>query len=400
MTAKANSGSRTMRRSTDRSHAGRIGRHAAGRVSSRVCGRWRNRGRPSRLAFLLALDAGLGLHVLGGQLGEEAGIRDAFPAHGDAGQAGMHDEIGVERGAIGVVEHRVEFDDLEADQVVLGAEPAHHRHRLAHRQAAGHGRAGARHERRVEHVDVKGDVDLLAALARLRQRAFHDGVPAALFDLGHRVIAHPVVAHPFEAVRPRPGTAQPDLDEVLRLDVSFLHRPIDGRAVRDEMRLVLAGVEVRIEVHDAETALAVHVREAGDVRVFQAVVTADDERQCARPRDFRDALPHVVHRALRAHVVDGDVAVVDDVQFLGGIDHRVHVDAARAVLVAHRHRPEALTAVVGTHVERRADDRDVDLARHQVFRVDRDRCVGERANGSAAARVVAQRNWSGLAPRD
>ena len=86
MMAKVNSGSRRMRRSKDRIVADRSlvtsqPESVAGFAAGGVIG-----VDFLVLAFLLALDAGLRLHVLGGQLGEEAGIRDPLPAHGDADQ--------------------------------------------------------------------------------------------------------------------------------------------------------------------------------------------------------------------------------------------------------------------------------------------------------------------------
>jgi hypothetical protein len=73
--------------------------------------------------------------------GEQAEI---FPGHGGAG----------ERGGLGNIVSRADFDQIHADELQAG-EPPQDRLRLPGREPADFRRAGARSESRIERVDIE-----------------------------------------------------------------------------------------------------------------------------------------------------------------------------------------------------------------------------------------------------
>ena len=77
-----------------------------------------------------------------------------------------HAVRGVDR-ELGVVVGGGHLDHVDAGDVVLVAELAHHPQQVRGGDAAGFGGAGAGRVRRVEHVDVDGDIQLVGLGQRL-----------------------------------------------------------------------------------------------------------------------------------------------------------------------------------------------------------------------------------------
>ena len=107
----------------------------------------------------------------------------------------------------------------------------------------------------IDDVDVDAQVDRVGPVERLGDRVVDDGLGAALLDLGHEVVAQPVLLHPLEDVDRRPVAAQADLDEVRAVDRAGLDEPPHRRAVAGEHApVVVGGVGVGVEVDDADAA--------------------------------------------------------------------------------------------------------------------------------------------------
>ena len=144
----------------------------------------------------------------------------------------------------------------------------------------------------------------LSALARASlDRVAHHVLEAAFPDLLHGVPRHALFLHPLEGVLRRPVAAQTDLDEVGAGHRARLDQPAHRRAVAGQVALdLVGGVGVRVEVHDADVAVAVHVGDRGRGGPGDRVVAAEDRPArcratrwrapargccCARPRSGR-----------------------------------------------------------------------------------------------------------------
>ena len=80
------------------------------------------------------------------------------------------------------------------------------------------------------------------------------------------MVAHLLLAHPFEAFFAWPIAAQADLNVIPALDVAFVDQAAYRLAVGDEVpQTRVAGVEVGIKVNHAHLGFAVDVGDAGDV---------------------------------------------------------------------------------------------------------------------------------------
>ena len=142
-------------------------------------------------------------------------------------------------------------------------------------------------KRRVEHVDVDRDVQLVGLGQRLADGVGHHGLEAALPDLLHRVPRHALFEHPLERVLRRPVAAQADLHEVGAGDGAGLDQAAHRRAVAGQVAVDdVGGVGVGVEVDDADVAVAVHVGDGGGRRPGDRVVAAEDDRHDAARGDW------------------------------------------------------------------------------------------------------------------
>ena len=137
-------------------------------------------------------------------------------------------------------------------------------------------------------VDVDREEHAVAVVDRDRERLVQAGVEAARADLGHLEGAHPLLGHPVQRLGPRPVAAQPDLQEPVAARRAGLDQPAHRLAVAVERaELDVAGVGVRVEVHDRHPAVAVLAGDPGDVGQGDRVVAAEHDRDRAgswRPR--------------------------------------------------------------------------------------------------------------------
>ena len=240
-------------------------------------------------------------------------------------------------------------------------------------------------ERRVEHVDVDGDVELLGLRQRLADGVAHHVLEAAVPDLLHRVPRHALLEHPLERVLRRPVAAQADLHEVRAGHGAGLDQPAHRRAVAGQVALDDVGrVGVGVEVDDADVAVAVDVGDRGGAGPRDRVVAAEDDRHDAARGDGVDALADVGVRALGLAVRAVGVAEVDDLQPVEDLEAEVQVVRARLVRRGpDRPRPEAgAGAVRRRDVERGADDRHVGLPGVELL---------DARSGTAAARTTPSR---------
>ena len=210
-------------------------------------------------------------------------------------------------------------------------------------------------------------MQVLRPVVRLVENALHDRVPAIAVDLGHRVVAETVLAHPFEAFRPGPAAAQPDLNEVPAENVAVVDEPAYRLRVRDQVAASrAAGVVVGVEVDDADVLLAVHIGQPGHVGEFDRVITTDDHGDCARLGDLADHAPNGGHAALDAEVVDRRVAVVHGGQFAAPPHHRLHAADATPHRTK-RGRPLPGPAEADPHVHGGTHEGHLDLARDEIL---------------------------------
>ncbi len=113
-------------------------------------------------------------------------------------------------------------------------------------------------------------MELLLARVRLLQNPVHHFLPTVALDFGHRVVVEVVLAHPLESVGSGPAATQSDLDIVLPSNPPVVNEPTNGLRVSDEMSVSqVAGIVVRIEMDDADPALAVNVAQPDDVGIFK-----------------------------------------------------------------------------------------------------------------------------------
>ena len=192
---------------------------------------------------------------------------------------------------------------------------------------------------------------------------------------------HALLAHPLEDVLRRPVAAQADLDEVGAGHRAGLDQPAHRGAVAGQVAVDdVGGVGVRVEVHDADVAVAVHVGDRGGRGPGDRVVAAEDDRHDAAGRDRVDALADVAVRHLGLAVRAVRVAEVDDLEPVEDLQPEVQVIGARLVGGGpDRPRTEpGARPVRGRDVERRADDRDVGLPGVELLELGQERPVTER----------------------
>src|SRR6185295_1106505 len=146
----------------------------------------------------------------------------------------------------GVVVGRGHFDDVGADDVQPG-HLAEHLQQLTRRQTTGFGGAGARGERRIEHIDVDGQVhrDVGDPTAhRVYRRIDADDVQVAGPD---DLEPHPGVVVQVHLIVD--GAADADVDRVVLDQQPFLERAAEDGAMGDRgVEVGVPGVQVRIEV--------------------------------------------------------------------------------------------------------------------------------------------------------
>ena len=144
--------------------------------------------------------------------------------------------------------------------------------------------------------------------------------------------------------------------------------------------MIVGGVGVRVEVDDADVAVAVHVGDRGGGRPGDRVVPAEDDRHDAARRDGVDPLADVGVRHLGLAVRAVRVAEVDDLQPVEDLQPEIQVIGARLVgRGADRPRTEPGARPVGRgDVERRPDDGDVGPPGLELFDLGQERPMPER----------------------
>ena len=292
----------------------------------------------------------------------------------DAREDLAHDPLGGQRRDVGRADHRRDhLDHVRAHQLEPGGHLAAGRQQLEQRHAAGLGRAGARREGRVEHVDVHGQERRSRpdALDRLR----HHGLDPALADVVHEEARDAALGLPGEDVLAGPVAAQPDLDVALRRHQARLDELVHRRPVRLAHPEDL-GARVRVGVEVDQPDRAVRRARTPARRDRDRVIAAEHDRDRAGGH-------HLAHRlgdrAVRAHMVGGQhgrVAVVDDAQLRERVDPRLQVRPRRAARGPDGARGEARAGAVGRPRRRwGADDRHVGPL--EVARVLRQRRAAE-----------------------
>jgi len=115
-------------------------------------------------------------------------------------------------------------------------------------------------------------------------------------DLGHEVGTHSPVAHPVEQLIVRVVASESDLHEVPSRNVFVLDQPANGRAMRDAVpHVLLAAVDVGIEVHYADLARAVDVRACRRIGPQDGVVSAEHHRHRTSLRNLAAEFPDGRH---------------------------------------------------------------------------------------------------------
>ena len=210
--------------------------------------------------------------------------------------------------------------------------------------------------------------------------------------------AHALLAHPVEDVLRRPVSAQTDLDEVAPGDDAGLDEPAHRRAVRVQVSpLVVAGVRMCIEVHDAETSGRVRRRNGGRRRPGDGVIAADDHRDDVALRDLADARADRGVRRLGHAGQAHRVAVVDDPQHLEWRDLELEMPLGGLVRRgSHAAWAETGARAVGdAFVPGGADDGDIGLTSSSCSFVRRGRCRTWSDPGTRGRRRIAPR-WRRL----
>ena len=130
----------------------------------------------------------------------------------------------------------------------------------------------------------------------------------------------------------RPVAAQADLDEMAAGHRAGLDEATHRCAVAGQVAVdLVGGVGVRVEVHDADVAVAVHVGDRGRRRPGDRVVAAEDDRHDAAGRDGVHALADVGVRDLGLAVRAVRVAEVDDLEPVEDLQPEIQVIGARLV---------------------------------------------------------------------
>ncbi len=117
------------------------------------------------------------------------------------------------------------------------------------------------------------------------------------------------------------------------------------------MVVVPARIVVRVEVHNTHIACAIYVDDARDVGIHQGMIAANDHRDRAGFSNFTHHLADVAHASFQVEIVNSNVAVVDDREFVERRHHRMHVlrDDHALAFVDH-------TGAYGTGTVRRAPE--------------------------------------------
>ena len=141
----------------------------------------------------------------------------------------------------------------------------------------------------------------------------------------------------------------------------------------------VGGVRVGVEVHDADVAVAVHVRHGGGSGPRDRVITAEDDRDDATGCDLMYPLADVGVADLGLAVWAIGIAIVHDLEVLEDLD--VEIDVVGAGLVDEgpdRPGTEAGARSIGRgDVERRPNDRDVGLPGVELLGVGEERPLTE-----------------------
>ncbi len=239
------------------------------------------------------------------------------------------------RGTARIVGRR-HLDHIHPHQIDPG-KPAQDREGLRAGKPAGHGRAGAGREGRIEAVDIE---------AEITARIAHD--PAHL--LGHRGRPrrmHRGCVDDVHAKRIGIGGANADLNRTRRLYQPLLHRLVEHGAVIDPAHVVIGpGIGVGIELDQRKGA------------VFRRMGPQDGEGDVMIPpkaQRRRTGPDNFCHMGLKhagkignAGIIEGQIAVIDNVQFA----HRIHLPAIgrirgqQSACLADRARTEAGTRTV------------------------------------------------------
>ena len=177
-----------------------------------------------------------------------------------------------------------------------------------------------------------------------------------------------------EGLDRRPVAAQPDLDEVLALDRARLDEPAHRRAVAGEHAPVVGGgVGMGVEVDDADAARAADLGDGRRARPGDRVIAAEDDRDGAglrRPRGpcGRSSRGRARSRPGRCWRRPASTTVRTSNGSTSSWSELI--EPGRVLRLADGPRPEAGPRPVADRVvERRADDRDVDLAPAQLGRI-------------------------------
>ena len=172
-----------------------------------------------------------------------------------------------------------------------------------------------------------------------------------------------LLAHPLERLALGPVAAKADLHEVSTCDPPLLEQAAHRGTVRQQRTPdLVAGVGVRVEVHDADPA-RMHVSgDRGSGRIGDRVVSTEHDRDCAGARNSKHLLVDDAVRPLESRRNDWGVARVDDDELAERFD--LELDRPRfgrspvVRRLADRPRSEPSPGPSGCPVvERRADDR-------------------------------------------
>src|SRR5215207_6899751 len=323
------------------------------------------------------------------------------PVQRDSGERLAHDALGHERRRVRRADAaRDHLDDVRADELELGGDRAHPEQQLARGHPAGLRGAGAGDERRVEHVDVDGQVG--GPRPDGRDRAPDDLADAEVADVVREQARDPALCLPRELPLPRPVAAQADLRVAPRVELAGVDQPPDERPVRAlDAEDLGARVGVGVEVHHADGPM--RCRDGPDGGLGDRVVAAEHDGDCARGQHLADGR---LDRGVRALGVGGDhgrIAEVDHPQLGERIDVRLQVRAGRGAGGADRPWGQPCPGAVGDEVvHRRADDRHVEAGQlPRVLRVGR---AGETQQAGVVGllpvlRPALQRVDHGLPPR-
>ena len=256
------------------------------------------------------------------------------------------------------VELRRHLHDVVAHELDPGERPQEGQ-RLVRQQPADLGRARARREGGVEHVDVERQERRPARQPLAHAPPVLLRRPAAQLVAGHDL--EPPPARLVEVGRRVQRPAHAGQQRPLGRDQPLLERAPERRAVEVALAVVaVPGVGVGVEQDDAERAVALGVR--AQLAEDDRVVAAEHERggAGARPRGRR---PSAICAAVRSALpgVTVEVAAVDHGQRREHVDGEGGVPRAQELaLLADRGGPEARAgAIARGRVERHAEDGDV-----------------------------------------